>query len=926
MSGSAASLWKALPSWQRIGLLISALSLVVLAWPRRPLPVSAPEAPRLIMVTLAGKPAAGATLYRIGPDFSAMTLTSADVDGRLMVPPGIREALFVQGVDTCRASVAIDAVNIELRGCEGVSVTVLGLDERAIGGVLVTHSDGDEPASSFVTDASGTATVWIDRARESVLTADSPRHSPATLVIPVASQESSVRLVLEPRVELVAVVQDVGGSPVAGATVELAGAHLEDKKPSGPDGRAVWDNLPVGFYDVRALSGARISRVEVAVRASRDEKGPVTLTLLDGRALSVTVRGEEERALSQVKVTLSDGSLSSFAATALTNEAGVARFSPLYPGRASMGIEAPGFVPERAVPIGADETEIKVTLVKAAAIRLTVLSDSGEVVEGASVEVFGVDHRGMPLWMASSQPQTPLIRRGELGVTGGPVPGLPRRGTGKLSTPGWLTDAQGHVAMTELPPGQVTVAVTQTQYAPALSGTVSLKPGVSDELTVKLTKGSALVGRVFEENDDPVPHALVEFSGSDAVSRRNALTAPDGTFALNGLPTSGTLIVRRRETPLDISFSALLSLDKHSEPLKIILPEAALPLEWRVRDEAQFPVSGAQVRITSLTLGMQPARTGFTDASGFARIPAPRDGAVQIDVTRSGFAPLRLTWNREGPLPALVLSRGSTLRGRVVAARGRDVIVGARLDLRLPDLPPRTAWSAQDGTFSFDMVPQGDLALRCSAPDAEALERYIVVTADALDLGEMALRGTGRVTGTVRNPGGDAVVGARIALGRVSSVFLPGVIAERTATADAVGGFTLLGVPEGEHRVEALATGVGRGGQRIRVQGGETLDGVVLTLTEPDDRGPGGRGASLAVVLAKRGGSIVIERILETSTAERAGLWPGDALQTISGTRPSSLLHARQLLTGNPREDLFLEIAREGRTRIFRVPREQVLQ
>src|SRR5262249_46224165 len=125
-----------------------------------------------------------------------------------------------------------------------------------------------------------------------------------------------------------------------------------------------------------------------------------------------------------------------------TDSKGVVVLGPIATGPALVSAYAEGFVPRSAVPVGDEDTEVRVSLLRGGALIGEVVDDRGFPVGGATIEVVGVDIEGMPIDETSAFVELrenqfehalpgplPLLPIGELGVMPGPIPGLPREGS-----------------------------------------------------------------------------------------------------------------------------------------------------------------------------------------------------------------------------------------------------------------------------------------------------------------------------------------------------------------------------------------------------------------------------------------------------------------------------------------------------------------
>jgi S1-C subfamily serine protease len=176
---------------------------------------------------------------------------------------------------------------------------------------------------------------------------------------------------------------------------------------------------------------------------------------------------------------------------------------------------------------------------------------------------------------------------------------------------------------------------------------------------------------------------------------------------------------------------------------------------------------------------------------------------------------------------------------------------------------------------------------------------------------------------------GDPVRGARIGLGFAPAVVAQGQLSEGFVLTDASGRFDLGAVEPGAHTISAYADGVGRGALDVEVEEGRDLSDLRVVLDEPaDDEGVNLAGGGLALTLGERdtraGTLVVVVDLAPGGEAERAGLEPGDVIESIDGKRVSEMKTARKHLQGRVGADVVIAVRRDGKRVSYRVRREGV--
>lgn len=363
-----------------------------------------------------------------------------------------------------------------------------------------------------------------------------------------------------------------------------------------------------------------------------------------------------------------------------------------------------------------------------------------------------------------------------------------------------------------------------------------------------------------------------------------------------------------------------------------VVPRGPLRLSGTVVAPDGRPVAGARVVAAwrDDRLGgpaRETARTG--DDGAFAL--ALRDGPepVRVQAFGDGFAPSAalslLAEGAEEPL-TLRLRAGGTLALRAVAADGGGPLARAEVRVRALDGAPggRPVATDADGRAAVGPLGAGRYAVRVLAPGRlPALRDDVAVTGDAVtDLGDVALAAGAFVSGSVI----DETSGAPVAAVHVRAlVERPAGTAPTDdgdanalprARSDPRGHFRLgplpsevtalrLVKPGFEPRVVALATppaddqALGSVPLRPRPDGGI-----------PEDEAPAGPGLGLRL----RDGVARVAAVAPGSSAEAAGLRPGDRVLSVAGypLEDVSPRDAAALLAGPARSDVAVEVTPPG--------------
>jgi protocatechuate 3,4-dioxygenase beta subunit len=755
-----------------------------------------------------------------------------------------------------------------------------------------------------------------------------------------------VKLVVRKLGALLVSVVDGTGAIVEGANVTIAGGLLAVPRTTTTDatGKSRIAGLSAGSYDLRASKGALVSPIEIGVALPRGVEGSIKLVLSAGRFVRVNVVDDASHAIAKADVMLAEGGLSPFPFSGVTDAAGSVVLGPIAMGPAAVAARAEGFVPRGPVAVTSETTLI--VLRKAATLIGDVRDTRGVPVDGASIEVVGTDLDGLPIdakpaalgfsaaLLARMQGGVgrALLPIGELGVVPGPVPPIPHGPIAKAAPAGvdpWVTRNDGTFKATPVPPGRLRAVVRHPAYVEAISAAVLVEAGSEGSVSVVLSSGGRLTGRVRDDKGFTVAGAFVEVAARAGSTSRSVRTASDGTFALVALPGEVTVTLSPPDRPNEIAVRVDVSIpDGGTKELELTLPPPRANTKVHVVDDRRYPLKGAQVTVSSLDPMAPTKTTAFTDDHGEAEIPRVAGLRAQVEVQSYGYAVHRTIEPSLAVSLDVELAIGIAVKGVVYAPGGRVARAGATVSLFGEGGVRRTITDAQ-GRFAFVDAPKGEGAIEARAAGAATVKRAITVSQSGsraeVDVGRLELGAAGTVEGTVVDEKGHPVAGARVAKDRAptwvpATGLLPGV-----AISDATGAFKLSDVAVGDIEIEAFSADVGRGRvDKVRVDEGRTTSAVRIVV-HPTGEGPGSSDLApggVAVTLGDLEGRVVIVAVAPGSEAERAGLLETDEIISVDGVPATSIAAARARLSGPLGADVILVIRRKGSDRSVRVPRE----
>jgi hypothetical protein len=275
----------------------------------------------------------------------------------------------------------------------------------------------------------------------------------------------------------------------------------------------------------------------------------------------------------------------------------------------------------------------------AAKVSVTVVGLDGKPIEGATVELRGVDHQ-------------------EAKTT------------------------KGIAAFADVVPGGYQVAAFATGMAKTLQW---IQVGAG-ETTAKLVlvKGAPVSGRVVDDKGAGVAGARVTFHGASdwsqqADERYDAATSgADGAFKFAAMPAGSFRFVAAHPA-FAPGTSTLVTLDGTNERTGLVITvDPGATVRGRVVDTAQQPVASARVRIgiASRRMIFEPPRQAYSDDKGnFELKGLPRRELDAVAIHETGSSQTKNVNATHGDVGdvVLVIDRTGTIAGIVVDPQGNPV-------------------------------------------------------------------------------------------------------------------------------------------------------------------------------------------------------------------------------------------------------------
>jgi hypothetical protein len=933
-----------------------------------PLPASVGDRNAVLTVAVAepdGEPAEGALVRVFTLIGDVVYLAGSAVtgpEGRARVPdlPAGEAWVVVEKDGHARVTtrLVLEAgerqVDLVLRGAESFEVVVVDPQQRPIRGVDVTLHGSDPLPFHVRTDDRGLARFASLGPAPWTVEVTAAGYD-GKLLPDLGPEDSPLFVKLERLASLTVTVLEPAGTPAAGATVLIAGSGLWPARSAVTDaaGRVTVGGLPRGFYDVHAERGDLVSESAVGIVVEHGDDAEITLTLLPGFFVRVTVTdgaGDAAPPVPGADVALVEGGLSSFPRYGRSDKSGVAVLGPVTGDGAVVSAVATGFVPTSAMRLEPGQREITVPLLRGGTIVGRVVDEREFGVDGAELEVVGVDLEGMPIVESSALVDfradhfafalpgaLPLVPMGELGVMP-VVPDIPRDGaqlivpTSSRGGDPWTSGRDGSFRLHPVTPGHVRVVARHPGYVQAMSDPIDLAPGGEAEVTIVLREGAVLEGRVLEADKTPASGARIEVLGTVGSLVRITYAADDGSFAFAALPDEVVLQVSRAGALDQVVERLRLELEPgERHEVEIILEEPREPVALRVTDERGYPLERVEIHAASLDPIVGVTATLFTDEAGETSLPGARGLPLRITAERRGHAPTVVELERAPAAVELVLEPGLTVVG-VVESRRRPV-EGAEVRV-FTAVGSMRARTDAGGAYRFEDLGPGDARMLVVAAGYAPHERGVTIAGTPrreIELEKVALDEGATVSGVVVDEHGDPMAGVPVANGRVPTYLPIGPLPLGMASTDRQGRFVLADLPPGQLVLEAYKAGHGRGAVELELRAGKTKENVKIEVFADPEMEPTtvGAQASLAVTLgeASDGGrrALVFEHVPIGSEAQHAGVQSGDRLLACNGAVMRSLEQARRCFNGPLGEDLVLELGRDPDMRWhIRVPRERL--
>jgi hypothetical protein len=669
----------------------------------------------------------------------------------------------------------------------GVARDLLVVDGRGdpVAGAEITLG-GDGTRAATVTDERGRARLVAEDKAYVIVRAHGFAFQSAEVSAP-ADRDDVHRIVLKEDRTISGVVVDGGGKPLANIDVELRGwgdctsYYADGDRRTEPDGTFSFDG--VGSDPTDTPWRLSVCDEQLAAEPVFATPGQSDVRLVARRA--AVVRGVV--AYPNGKPPSSDAEVGDGGEHVFTGEGGAFELAGVPPGRRT--ITASALSPEGMnvgwrgavvvdLPEGGKVEDVHITVAPDAGTSFVfarAVDADGTPLPGADVKAwrdgveFGGSYQFEPrgLLFVELPPGTPVMLAAKLytealhasACTEKPVltsaapPTEPielrlvRQGTLRLH----LVDPDG---------GDVPLdrAAIETESKPRPDGTYPLDadetfkakvrvPGFADrsvrlappqsplrDETVRLARGTRVVGRVVAAEGRPLPQSLA-VSASVENEAENASVADDGRFEIATLPPGRAwLLVKDGDDDIiwrDFDLAAGTPTDLGD----LVLPEPAT-LRFLLVDGGGRPLGGVEASFLDPTGGtVRPATSSRAD--GTFDVVAPNGFPMRVLLKRRGFATQFVDPVLRGDTPQRVVL-GPSGAVRVLASAVRDP--GAR---RVEAGPPDRCWTPRSSDLGGDLVgaegavyddlPPGPVEVALITPRRRLVRTIDVVAGQTID-------------------------------------------------------------------------------------------------------------------------------------------------------------------------------------------------
>jgi protocatechuate 3,4-dioxygenase beta subunit len=669
-------------------------------------------------------------------------------------------------------------------------------------------------------------------------------------------------------------IQDMGGSPVEGATIrgfwQGDGRFRSRQVRSGADGRFRMSGLAEGPLQTMMVTAKGFANktengiaTEQEVEVTLDRAGAIVgRVLLDETRDPVpakVVATPEAKADHQSGMRFQFG----FKEDEYADASGNFRVEDLAPGKYTLIATLPGKAPARVMGLE---------------VRSEDVADAGTVLlkEGLSLQGRVLDAKDdSPIAGAAVSVDEPQ--------------GMMRFSLGEVSAHATMSDTQGGFEVTGLEAKTYEVAVGHPDFARAATR-AEAKEGAA-EVVVRLSRGGTLTGTVRDQQRLPVPGATVMVMQGMGGTPQSATTAEDGTYRMERLTPGNYRVLRLAEgnriaitigpgmKTVDIK-EGEVSIADFDDAAKITLTGRVLRGDQAVPGAMLLFFAGEPSQGSSGEM-----KTTQSESDGRFQIGLDRGGAYTVAVQRMGdFMNSARTTIQVPDQPQVTQDVVLSSAGIAGVVTGPDnEPVGSATVRATMDPPPSgmtmggsSAQTKADGSYTLDGLEPGAYKVRAMAPGKKPAEATATVSGEGgMARVDLRLEAGRSLRGRVVDPQGNGLQGATVVAAPVGSADHG---SSMMGTTDVNGAFEIIAPADGPLEVTALP-------------GGYAPARATNVVPSDDAEGPG------TVLRATPGGRIRI-RVVGANGEVPSGVQP--IVRAEPGFLGSGMATMRAPLPGDP--------------------------
>ncbi len=718
-------------------------------------------------------------------------------------------------------------------------VVTLGAEKAGVPGVIQKDATTDELGVARIAPLPAERYDVIVRAPGFVLEA-------VENVVVAADRIERVSVKLKPGLSVRGTVVDANGSPVAGGYVTALGQpsfrSYETVTTDGAGAFTLGGLMPGGLWVMAGheLKGTgQVTNVKAGDMALRIQlKGVGVLT---GK---VVRKGGTTPVTSFLLRPYTSGPFQYVYSRATTFNDPDGKFRLVVPPGSYLidaKVEGGSVVTTPTVAVGADETKEVVIEVPAEGVVRGVVTDAdGDHLAGAEVFVRSGGFPPMPI-------REQYVR----------------------------TDTEGRFELKGLSLTPVKLVVRHASSATQVVETTPSEAGKAKELTVRLTEGARVEGRVLTKDGQPVVGERINLSqGFDFFSAKTTFTDANGAFVFRAVAAGDYQVSTGRFENAGAGQQKKVSVGTDGVAVVDFQAEGgdatATGVVHGVVTVGGQPQAGASVYATD-DRGADAGVSAETDEQGRYEVRGLKAGRVRLQVqTSDGNSTIKtVTLDKAGAEATLdVTFGGASIAGLILGSDGRTTVSAAWVQAELHEDGAASeadqgwgkvkafATSSNDGKFLLTGLEPGRYRVRItpnmSGYALKVTSTFDVGTGESKDLGRIQLTAGGGISGKVTDEAGSPLEGVGVSLedGKGEKVFLFSF-----SSTGSNGRYTIEGVEVGTYTVVFDKKGYApaRKTATLSASGGAVVDatmsqGGAIAVTVEDEDGKPIPGARLELL------------------------------------------------------------------------------